>query len=117
MRQEHDDREAPRWLKLAATLRSEPAPDTLARVRARLAAREATPGWLLWLARPVTVAASAALLVATAWAAVVLLPPAANESGEAVSLTSALLGDDGSMGLAPAEVAGESGADTGEVAP
>jgi hypothetical protein len=61
----HDDEKSPRWLRLAATLRAEPAPGTMARVRARLEQRE--PTWLTWLARPVTLAASAGLLVASAW--------------------------------------------------
>ena len=68
---EHDDRRAandePRWLKLAADLRAEPAPGTLARVRERLAAREREPAWVRWLGRPVALASSVALLVACAW--------------------------------------------------
>jgi len=36
----------PRWLRLAADLKAEPAPGTLARVRERLATREREPAWV-----------------------------------------------------------------------
>lgn len=92
------DHDVPRWMKLAATLRAEPAPDTLARVRRRLAATSPEPAWLHWLARPVAVAASAALLVASAIAGQMLLAGAAAETNDE-ALTATLLGDDGSFGL------------------
>jgi hypothetical protein len=114
---EQDERDLPRWLRLAATLRAEPAPGTLARVRASLAARGTAPAWLVWLSRPVTVAASAALLVASAWIGSAVLSPGAESEGEPVSLSEALLGDDGSLGL-PAPGAGdEAGTDSGSVTP
>lgn len=117
MSHEHDERESPRWLRLASSLRAEPAPDTLARVRARLAASQAEPGWLRWLARPVTVAASAALLVTSTWVAVTVFSPGAGEEGESVSLTSALLDDDGNLGFHPSAIPGESSADSEAVTP
>jgi hypothetical protein len=97
----HDEPDLPRWLRLAAARRAEPAPDTLARVRARLVAGAAAPAWVAWLGRPVTVAAAAALLVASAWTGATLLGPAAGDGGQSFTLTDALLADDGSLGLAP----------------
>ena len=128
----HDDheRDLPRWLKLAATLRAEPAADTLARVRHRVAARAAErslePSWIRWLARPVAVAASAALLVASAVAGNALLAGSSRETADAGTLTSALLDDDGSFGLGVERAttgargeagSGAPGADSGEVVP
>ena len=117
MKHEHDERDTPRWLRLASALRAEPAPDTLARVRARLAAGSPAPGWLAWLSRPVTVAASAALLVASAWIGAAMLAPGAGEEGESVSLSAALLGDDGTLGFTPSASEGESSADSEAVTP
>ena len=98
-RREESGAPAPRWLKLAAALRAEPAPDTLARVRGRLAARALEPSWIRWLARPVAVAASAALLVVSAIAGNALLAGPGTETADASTLTAALLDDDGSFGL------------------
>jgi len=112
---EQDERDSPRWLRLAATLRAEPAPDTLARVRARLAARERAPAWLGWLARPVTVAASAALLVASAWTGISMVSTRSSETTEQVSLSEALLGDDGSFGFGAVQVVGATDTDSQEV--
>jgi hypothetical protein len=110
------DPDVPRWMELAATLRAEPAPDTLARVRRRLAAgRGAEPAWLRWLARPAAVAASAALLVASAIAGQMLLAGAAVEANDD-ALTSSLLGDDGSFGLGLESVTGTVIADSEDVA-
>lgn len=113
----HDDENDPRWLKLAATLRAEPLPGTMARVRARLEQRE--PRWLTWLARPVTLAASAGLLVASAWFGASLVASDSRDSLEPATLTSALLDDDGSLGLGldVSSVPGGAGVDSGEVSP
>jgi anti-sigma factor RsiW len=119
MKHPNDEREpdAPRWMELAATLRAEPAPDTLARVRRRLTAARAEPAWLRLLSRPVAVAASAALLVASAIAGEMLLAGASAEASDE-SLTSALLGDDGSFGLGLEQAAaGTVNADSEAVAP
>src|SRR5262245_56307355 len=95
----------PRWLKLAADLRAEPAPDTLARVRARLAAaaRGRPPGlepaWLRWLGRPAALATSLALLVACAWAGNAWVASSVNARPDGASVVSALLDEDGSFGL------------------
>lgn len=86
-------------MELAATLRAEPDAATLARVRGRLAARRAEPAWLRWLARPIAVAASAALLVVSAVAGNALLTTPSRENADEGALTVALLGDDGSFGL------------------
>jgi hypothetical protein len=112
------DHDVPRWMKLAATLRAEPAPDTLARVRRRLTAgRAAEPAWLRWLARPVAVAASAGLLVASAIVGEMLLAGVPGEANDE-TLTATLLGDDGDfgLGLEPA-VDGTVSADSEAVAP
>ena len=94
-----DDRNEPRWLELAATLRSTPDAATMARVRARLAGRAAGPGWVRWLSRPAVLAASAALLVVSAWTGSALLSASSSSSDEDVPVMSTLLGDDGSYGL------------------
>jgi hypothetical protein len=98
-RPDENERDVPRWMKLAAAIRAEPAPDTLARVRARLASRAAEPSWVRWLARPVALAASAALLVVSAVAGNALLAGSSAEPADASTLTAALLGDDGSFGF------------------
>ncbi len=116
MNHEHDDTDIPRWLRLAATLRAEPDAATLARVRRRLATREPEPAWLRWLARPAALAASAALLVVSAWTGNVLLSTPGGESADASALTVALLGDDGSFGLG-LDAAGAASADSDEVSP
>ena len=112
-----EDEQSPRWLKLAATLSAEPAPGTMARVRARLEQRE--PRWLTWLARPVTLAASAGLLVVSAWFGASLLASDSGEVAEPSTLASALLEDDGSFGLSldDASVPGCAGADSQGVTP
>jgi hypothetical protein len=114
----HDGGDEPRWLKLAADLRAEPAPDTLARVRARLAVRGEEPAWVRWLGRPAALATSVALLIACAWAGNVWLASAAGPRPDGASLVSAMLDEDGSFGLGVAadEPAAPSGADSGAVA-
>ncbi|HEX5633805.1 MAG TPA: hypothetical protein VFX50_11285, partial [Gemmatimonadales bacterium] len=97
MNQLHDDDKDPRWLRLASALRAEPAPGTMARVRARLEQRE--PLWLTWLARPATLAVSAGLLVASAWFGASLVPAGTAGSSEDTTLAALLLEDDGSFGL------------------
>lgn len=99
MKHDDHDHELPRWMRLAATLRAEPRPDTLARVRRRLVAGAAEPSWFRWLARPVAVATSAALLVLSAVAGNALLTGAAADTTDESTFTAALLGDDGSFGL------------------
>jgi len=91
--------DAPRWLRLAASVRAEPEPATLARVRARLARRRAEPRWVRWLARPAALAASAALLVVSAWAGRMWLSLPGAGRGEDSSLVNALLGEDESYGF------------------
>lgn len=116
-----DDHDMPRWMRLAAALRAEPAPDTLARVRGRLASRAVEPSWIRWLARPVAVAASAALLVVSAVAGNALLAGSRAETADASTLTAALLDDDGSFGLGVERTAatstGTTRADSGTVTP
>ena len=113
----HDN--APRWMRLAATLRAEPAPGTMARVRARLAERAPAPRWLAWLGRPVTLAASAGLLVASAWFGAALVQSLPVYSTEHTTLAAALLEDDGSFGLPldDGTAPSDAGADSQEVAP
>ena len=115
MNERHEDEQTPRWLQLAATLKSEPAPGTMARVRARLEARE--PVWFQWLARPVTLAVSAGLLVASAWFGASLVDTNPVYSTEGTSFAAALLDDDGNFGLTleAEELPAEAGADSEEV--
>lgn len=118
MRQRPEDPNEPRWLRLAATRRATPDPATLARVRARLAARPAEPAWVRWLARPAALAVSAGLLVVSAVAGAAYVSSATHTSSEDTSMLSALLGDDGSYGLpvgAGETAAGTSTTDSGEV--
>jgi len=122
MKRNDDELHEPRWLKLAATLRAEPAPGTLARVRARLAAREAQPAWLLWLSRPAALVASVGLLVASAWFGATLVDTRAAASSRQVTFAAAVLGDDGAFGLGEldagtADAVGTGGADSGQVSP
>jgi anti-sigma factor RsiW len=118
----HDETHEPRWLKLAATLHAEPAAGTLARVRQRIAARDAQPAWLLWFARPAALVASAGLLAASAWFGATLVSTRAVSDSSEVSFAAAQLGDDGAFGLSGVETAstgtgGTSGADSGQVRP
>ena len=99
MNDTHSDQNEPRWLELAAALQAEPDAATMARVRARLAAHLAGPGWVRWLSRPVVLAASAALLVVSTYSASALLSGSNAGTDDDVSVMSTLLGDDGSYGL------------------
>ena len=88
----------PRWLRLAADLRAEPSPATMARVRARLAAhpRRARVGAL---ARPAGGARHVrGTLVTCAWAGDAWLTASATVRPEDANLVSSLLGEDGSFG-------------------
>ena len=72
-----------------------------------------------WLSRPVTLAASAALLVASAFTGSALLSAGSAGAEDAASVVSTLLGDDGSYGLPLDRDASShaAGADSEEVAP
>ena len=109
--------EEPRWLRLAADLKAEPAPGTLARVRERLAAREREPAWVRWLGRPAALATSVALLVVCAWAGNTWLATTERARPDGATLVSALLDEDGSfgLGLESDAAAAEPGADSGAV--
>jgi len=119
---EHDGRrdpnDEPRWLRLAADLRAEPAPGTLARVRERLAVRgDREPAWVRWLGRPAALATSVALLVVCAWAGNAWITSTVLARPDGATLVSALLDEDGSFGLVlqADEAANSSGADSGAV--
>lgn len=96
----HDPNE-PHWLRLAATRTAAPAPTTLARVHARLAARaQAEPAWLCWFARPASLAFAAGLLVAsavfgTSW----LRASVTTADAEQAALASVWSSDDLTLGL------------------
>jgi hypothetical protein len=113
----NDRNDEPRWLRLAADLRAEPAPGTLARVRERLALREHEPAWVRWLGRPAALATSVALLVVCAWAGNTWLATTERARPDGATLVSALLDEDGSFGLGMQvdEPASLSGADSGTV--
>ena len=117
MNDRHQDERDPRWLELASALRAEPAPGTLARVRSRLEARE--PRWLSWLARPVTLALSAGLLVASAWLGIALVDSGPVATSEDTTFAAALLEDDGNFGLPVEETTapGEALTDSEQVTP
>jgi hypothetical protein len=113
----HEGNGEPRWLRLAADLRAEPAPGTLARVRERLATREREPAWVRWLGRPVTLATSVALLLVCAWAGNTWIATTERARPDGATLVSALLDEDGSFGLGLESDAAspEPGADSGAV--
>lgn len=115
----HDDGpDAPRWLRLAAAVSASPDAATLTRTRARLAARASTPAWLRWLARPATLATSAALLVLSAFVGSTLLGSSAGSSADETLASAELLGEDGSYGLTlDSGSANGSTLDSGGVAP
>ena len=96
---DRDRQDEPRWLRLAAALHADPDAATLARARARITARGAGPAWIRWLARPVTLAAAAALLVVSVVGGELLLASAGDVPN--AQLTSAMLADDGTYGLPP----------------
>jgi hypothetical protein len=114
----HDANDEPRWLRLAADLRAEPAPGTLARVRERLVERgEREPAWVRWLGRPAALATSVALLVVCTWAGNAWLASTASARPDGATLVSALLDEDGTFGLGVQadEPVSASGADSGAV--
>jgi len=117
MNERNDRNDEPRWLRLAADLRAEPAPGTLARVRERLASREHEPAWVRWLGRPAALATSVALLVVCAWAGNTWLATTERARPDGATLVSALLDEDGSFGLGVQsdEPVNTSGADSGAV--
>jgi hypothetical protein len=120
-RDRQDPSVEPGWLRLAADLRAEPAPGTLARVRERLAERDREPAWVRWLGRPAALATSVALLVACAWAGNAWLASSIGARPDGALVVSALLDEDGSfgLGLEADEAAGSEprpGADSGAVA-
>ena len=120
-RDRQDPSVEPGWLRLAADLRAEPAPGTLARVRERLAERDREPAWVRWLGRPAALATSVALLVACAWAGNAWLASGAGARPDGALVVSALLDEDGSfgLGLEADEATGSEprpGADSGAVA-
>lgn len=96
----HDPNE-PRWLRLAATRMAAPAPTTLARVHARLAARAPSePVWLRWFARPASLAFAAGLLVASAVLGVSWLRASVTTAdAEQAALASMWSSDDLTLGL------------------
>ena len=94
-----DSSNEPRWLRLAATLRAQPAPETLAHVRARLAASSTGPAWVRWLSRPVALATSAALLLVSAFTGSALLSASNAGAEDETLVVSTMLGEDGSYGL------------------
>jgi len=102
--------DGPKWLRLAADLKAEASPATMARVRARIQARPVEPAWVRWLGRPAALATSVALLVACAWAGDAWLTASAPVRSDDAALVSTLLGEDGSfgLGLEEAEPAGPS---------
>ena len=108
-------REDDRLDALLSAVRAEPDPRMWTRVRARLAAEREEPRWVAWLGRPVTLAASAAMLV-VALGGSLLLQPAGGSTADATTLTDQLLAERGAAsadelgGTAQApDAAGDSG--------
>ena len=98
------DSDEPRWLRLAATLHAEPDPTTLARVRARLAARrEQTPAWIAWFAKPASLAVAAGLLVASVMFGVTWLRSTVADSAREDAALASVWSDEGeTLGLGSA---------------
>ncbi len=108
-------REDDRLDALLSAVRAEPDPRVWTRARARLAAEREEPRWVTWLGRPVTLAASAAMLV-VALGGSLLLQPAGGSTADATTLTDQLLAERGAAsadelgGTAQAaDAAGDSG--------
>jgi hypothetical protein len=87
------EREDDRLDALLSAVRAEPDSHLWTRVRARLAAEREEPGWVAWLARPVTLAASAAMLLIALTGSLVL--QSGGGSGSTASLTDQLLAERG----------------------
>ena len=109
-------REDDRLDALLSAVRAEPDPHVWTRTRARLAAGREEPRWVTWLGRPVTLAASAAMLVVALGGSLLLLQPAGGSTAEATTLTDQLLAERGAAsadelgGTAQtADAAGDSG--------
>lgn len=89
-----EKREDDRLDALLSAVRAEPDPRVWTRTRARLAAGREEPRWVAWLGRPVTLAASAAMLVMALGGSLLLLP-AGGSTVEATSFTDQLLAERG----------------------
>jgi hypothetical protein len=84
MDHERDD-EDPGLTRMLRAVRAEADPALWTRVRARIEAGRRVPPLLVWAMRPAALAASLALLVATAGMALVLTNGASGESGDDVT--------------------------------
>lgn len=86
------DDEDPGLTRLLRAVRADADPALWTRVRARAAARRPAPALLAWAMRPAALAASVALLIASAALAVIVAPREAAVSGEGyATLADALL--------------------------
>ena len=112
----HDWDDAKLGRLIGASRASSPS-GTLARVRERLALRTASPRWVAWFARPAALGLSAVLLVLSVVAGNALLRDDRLRDDDTLLVT-AMLGDDGSLGLAgPVSATGSDVADSGGVTP
>ena len=97
----HEDWNDERLANLLAATRAERDPRTLERALERIRTREQeVPGWLEWATRPVALAASCGLLIASLAVGGLLLrgsEPASASSSTDVLTT--LIGEDASLGL------------------
>lgn len=119
----HDDPRDARLAKLLAASRAEANPAVLARVRARLAARERVPSVAVWLGRPAVLAGAGALF-ALCVAGTFVVARQAGTSGATgeTGLIASVLGEE-DLGL-PIDLNGSGAAagsgaagDSGEVTP
>ncbi len=96
--------------RLLGASRSAANPAVLARVRSRLAAREASPGWLAFLGSPVALATACALLLVSGVLSFnVVRADRLTAATASTSLVSALLDDDGTYGLPAAAATTDAG--------
>lgn len=107
-----------RLARLIAASRGEADPASLAGALRRLEARETTPAWVAWLARPAALAASCALLVVSVGLSSVLVRGADGTRSSAATTSSAdfmsqLLDDDGALPVAVADSPGSETHDSG----
>jgi len=116
----HDERGEERLVKLIGARRAVANPTVLARARARIEARAATPGFVLWLGKPAVLAGAGLLFVLCMTGAFTMSQAPASSASE-TGIMSSLLGED-DLGLPidtnAADAPGAAAAgDSGEVTP
>lgn len=116
----HDERGEERLVKLIGARHAVANPTVLARARARIAAREAAPGVVVWLGKPAVLAGAGLLFVLCVTGALTISQAPASSAGE-TGIMASLLGEE-DLGLpidtnATDSSVGAAAGDSGEVTP